>query len=45
MCDVCGCGDPQIVSVDVHERILAANDRTAAHDRAHFEAEGTLAST
>jgi len=43
MCDVCGCGDPEIVSVDVHERILSANDRTAGHNRAHFEAQGTLA--
>jgi hydrogenase nickel incorporation protein HypB len=43
MCDVCGCGDPEIVSVDVHERILSANDRTAAHNRAHFAARGTLA--
>jgi hydrogenase nickel incorporation protein HypB len=43
MCEVCGCGDPQIVSVDVHERILSANDRTAAHNRAHFAARGTLA--
>jgi hydrogenase nickel incorporation protein HypB len=43
MCDVCGCGDPEIVSVDVHERILSANDRSAGHNRAHFEARGTLA--
>jgi hydrogenase nickel incorporation protein HypB len=43
MCDVCGCGDPEIVSVDVHERILSANERTAGHNRAHFEAQGTLA--
>ncbi|HSJ99569.1 MAG TPA: hydrogenase nickel incorporation protein HypB, partial [Myxococcota bacterium] len=43
MCDVCGCGDPEIVSVDVHERILSANDRTAGHNRAHFQAQGTLA--
>jgi hydrogenase nickel incorporation protein HypB len=43
MCDVCGCGDPQRVSIDVHERILAANDHTAAHNRAHFLGRGTLA--
>jgi len=36
MCDVCGCGDRRIVSVDVHERLLGANERTAAHNRAHF---------
>jgi hydrogenase nickel incorporation protein HypB len=36
MCDSCGCGDPGVVPVDVHERILAGNDRTAAHNREHF---------
>jgi hydrogenase nickel incorporation protein HypB len=36
MCDTCGCGDPDIVPVAVHERILASNDRTAAHNREHF---------
>jgi hydrogenase nickel incorporation protein HypB len=43
MCDVCGCGDPKRVTLDVHERILADNDRTAAHNRAHFLARATLA--
>jgi len=43
MCDVCGCGDPAIVSVEVHERILSHNDRTAGHNREHFRARGTLA--
>jgi len=43
MCDVCGCGDPEIVSVDLHERILTRNDSAAAHNRAHFEREGCLA--
>ena len=37
MCDTCGCGDPDIVPVDVHDRILAGNDRTAAHNREHFK--------
>ena len=32
MCDSCGCGDPHVVSFDVHERMLASNDRTAAHN-------------
>jgi hydrogenase nickel incorporation protein HypB len=36
MCVSCGCGDPKIVSVDVHERILAGNDRVARHNREHF---------
>ena len=36
MCDTCGCGDPDLVPVDVHEKILAGNDRAAAHNRGHF---------
>jgi hydrogenase nickel incorporation protein HypB len=36
MCDTCGCGDPEVVPVDVHENILAGNDRAAAHNREHF---------
>ena len=36
MCDSCGCGDPEVIPVDVHDRILAGNDRTAAHNREHF---------
>jgi hydrogenase nickel incorporation protein HypB len=43
MCEVCGCGDRNRVSVDLHERILSANDRTAGHNRAHFRARGVLA--
>jgi hydrogenase nickel incorporation protein HypB len=40
MCDTCGCGDRELVAVDVHERILAGNDRTAAHNRDHFRKAG-----
>ena len=36
MCDSCGCGDPHVVSHPVHERLLAANDRGARHNREHF---------
>jgi hydrogenase nickel incorporation protein HypB len=43
MCDTCGCGDPEIVPVDVAEKILSENDQRAAHNRAHFEAEDVLA--
>lgn len=43
MCDVCGCGDSKIVPVDVHERLLAGNDRTAGHNRAHFRDHGVVA--
>jgi hydrogenase nickel incorporation protein HypB len=43
MCDTCGCGDPNLVSVDVHENILAVNDRTAAHNREHLADQGVFA--
>ena len=43
MCQDCGCGDPELVPVEVQERILAGNDRDAAHNRAHFEEHGVLA--
>jgi hydrogenase nickel incorporation protein HypB len=36
MCDSCGCGDSELVSVDVQHRILADNERRAAHNRRHF---------
>jgi hydrogenase nickel incorporation protein HypB len=36
MCDVCGCGDPAIVSEDLHQKILSDNDRLAEHNREHF---------
>jgi hydrogenase nickel incorporation protein HypB len=43
MCDRCGCGDEKIVPVDVHESLLAENDRTARHNREHFVEHGLLA--
>ena len=43
MCDTCGCGDPELVAVDLHERILAGNERTAAHNREHFRGMGVVA--
>jgi hydrogenase nickel incorporation protein HypB len=43
MCEDCGCGDPALVPVDIHERILADNDARAAHLRAHFVEAGVLA--
>jgi len=43
MCDTCGCGDPELVAVDVQEKILAGNDRTAAHNREHFRERGVVA--
>ncbi len=43
MCTTCGCGDPRLVPVELHERILAGNDRTARHNRGHFVEAGVLA--
>ena len=43
MCDTCGCGDPALVPVEVHESLLAGNNRQASHNRGHFEAHDVLA--
>lgn len=43
MCESCGCGDPELVPLEVQEAILAGNDRTARHNREHFAAGGVLA--
>jgi len=43
MCDVCGCGDPNLVSVEVHARLLERNDHGAAHNREHFQRHGLVA--
>jgi len=43
MCTDCGCGDTHLVPVDVHEKILAKNDRDARHNREHFVEAGVLA--
>jgi hydrogenase nickel incorporation protein HypB len=43
MCDTRGGGDPKLVPVEVHDKILAGNDRTAAHNREHFVEAGVLA--
>ena len=43
MCDSCGCGDTELVPVEVQERILSANERQAAHNRRHFEQRSVLA--
>lgn len=52
MCTSCGCathhsptkavqaGPPQHASIEVFERLLAQNDRTADHNRQHFDAAG-----
>ena len=43
MCETCGCGDPEIVPIEVQERILSDNDAQAGHNRNHFESLGVLA--
>jgi hydrogenase nickel incorporation protein HypB len=43
MCDSCGCGDPKVVPFEVHERILAGNDRVARHNREHFHDHNVVA--
>ena len=43
MCGTCGCGDTNVVPVDVHERILAGNEHRADHNRRHFADSGVLA--
>jgi hydrogenase nickel incorporation protein HypB len=42
MCGTCGCGDAELVPVDVHESLLAGNAARAAHNRAHFRAQGVV---
>jgi len=43
MCDTCGCGDSDLVPIEVQERILSGNERTARHNREHFEDAGVFA--
>jgi hydrogenase nickel incorporation protein HypB len=43
MCDTCGCGDSELVPVEIQERILSGNERTARHNREHFEDAGVFA--
>jgi len=43
MCETCGCGDPEIVPIEVQERILSDNDAQAGHNRSHFADLGLLA--
>lgn len=43
MCEDCGCGDENLVPIEVHDKILSANDRTAQHNRAHFLSADVLA--
>ncbi len=40
MCDVCGCGDPAKVTIEVHRSLLEDNDHEAEHLRDHFARQG-----
>jgi hydrogenase nickel incorporation protein HypB len=43
MCDSCGCGDTDLVPIDVQHRILSDNERMALHNRHHFRERALLA--
>ena len=43
MCDTCGCGDPEVVPLDVQDHILSGNQRRADHNREHFQRHGVFA--
>ena len=43
MCEDCGCGDVEVVPVEVQKRILGRNDLVAKHNREHFYQHGVLA--
>jgi hydrogenase nickel incorporation protein HypB len=43
MCQDCGCGDPELVPVEVQRHVLHKNDHMAAHLREHFQERGVLA--
>lgn len=40
MCQDCGCGDTNLVPLELQTRILARNDSTAEHNRQHFLERG-----
>ncbi len=42
MCESCGCGDPEVLPVHVHESLLKKNDHEAEHNREHFQESGVL---
>jgi hydrogenase nickel incorporation protein HypB len=43
MCEDCGCGDSELVPVEVQARILSANERRARHNREHLQDRGVFA--
>lgn len=43
MCEDCGCGDSELVPVEVQQHLLAHNNEGARHNREHFQMAGVLA--
>jgi hydrogenase nickel incorporation protein HypB len=43
MCETCGCGDSELVPIEIQESLLAENDRGALHNREHFARHGITA--
>ncbi len=43
MCETCGCGDSELVPVQVKASLLAKNAEDAAHNREHFRQTGVFA--
>jgi hydrogenase nickel incorporation protein HypB len=43
MCETKNASKPDVLPVEVQERVLARNDRTAEHNRQHFRSAGVLA--
>ncbi|MGZ8831359.1 MAG: hydrogenase nickel incorporation protein HypB [Thermoanaerobaculia bacterium] len=42
MCQDCGCGDTNLVPLEIQQRILSRNDDVAIHNREHFRSRGIL---
>jgi hydrogenase nickel incorporation protein HypB len=42
MCETCGCGDPEVVPIEIQESLLSENDRQADHNRHHFTEQGVV---
>lgn len=43
MCESCGCGDTDVIPVEIQANILSVNQRQAKHNREHFAEAGVLA--
>ncbi len=43
MCETCGCGDPEVVPIEIGESLLLENNRRAEHNRQHLAEDRVLA--